>query len=178
MTVAVILLGGVLGAAAAAAFARWVLHEEDLASAWRIGAASAIGVGIGTALAGARNARRAAAGARTGQFDVSVRSTAGDPGVGPRWVAGRLDVDDDGATLVRFALGMRPLPRRPVRLTVGAVRRTDRRTPRRSGLRVVPGLEIVGLDVPGGTVEVAVAPSSADALVERLTAATVRGTHT
>ncbi|WP_203667653.1 DUF2550 family protein [Cellulomonas pakistanensis] len=173
-TVLVALLAGVLGALAAAAVGRWVLHEEDLTSAWLIGAGTAIGVGVGTPLARALDTRRTAAGARRGRFEVSVRSTGGDPGVGPRWVAGRLDLDEDRVMLVRFALGMRPPPRPAVRLALTGVRRAGRRTPR-SGLRVLPGLEVVELAGSRGTVEVAVEPASADRLVERLSVLADRG---
>lgn len=81
-----------------------------------------------------------------------------------------LDVDRTGVTVVRRALGMRPLRRAPVRLAVGGVRRTGRRTGRGDALRVAPGLEILEFDVPGGAVEVAVEEPAAGHLVDRLTA--------
>ncbi|MBW0253206.1 hypothetical protein [Cellulomonas sp. PS-H5] len=169
-TVLVVLVGGVLGAAAGAALARWVFHQEDLSTGWVIGGAAAVGVGLGDVLSGRLQRRRAATGALTGRFEGSVRAADGDTGLGSRWVAAVLDVDRTGVTVVRLALGMRPLRRAPVRLAVDGVRRTGRRTGRGDALRVAPGLAVLVLDVPGGTVEVAVEAPSADHLVDRLTA--------
>jgi len=168
-TVLVVLVAGVLGAAAGAALARWVFHQ-DLSTGWVIGGAAAVGVGLGDVLSTARRRRRAVTGARTGRFEASVRAADGDTGLGRRWVAAVLDVDGTGITVVRLALGMRPLRRAPVRLAVDGVRRTGRRTGREAALRVAPGLEVLALDVPGGVVEVAVEALSADPLVERLAA--------
>lgn len=168
-TVVAVLVAGVLAAAAAAAVARWVLHE-DPASAWAFGAAVAVTAVVGDAAATRVRRRRAAAGARAGRFEASVRSAGGGTGLGPRWVAARLDVDDAGVTVVRLVAGMRPLRRAPVRWAVDGVRRTGRRTGRADALRVAPGLDVLALDVPGGTVEVAVEASSAGHLVERLAA--------
>jgi hypothetical protein len=165
------LVAGVLTAAVAAAVARWVLHE-DPASAWAFGAAVGVAAVVGDAAATRVRRSRAAAGARAGRFEASVRSagggTGGGTGLGPRWVAARLDVDDAGVTVVRLVAGMRPLRRAPVRLTVDGVRRTGRRTGRGDALRVDPGLEILAVDAPDGTVEVAVEATAADRLVARL----------
>lgn len=168
-TVLVVLVACVLGGAVGAAVARWVYHEDGT-SAWVIGGAAAVAAGIGDALSGPLQRRRAAAGAQTGRFEGSVRSAGGGTGLGPRWVGAVLDVDDAGVTVVRLVNGMRPLRRRPVRLAVDGVRRTGRRTGRADVLRVAPGLEILAVDAPGGTVEVAVEAPSADHLVERLAA--------
>nr|WP_195969322.1 hypothetical protein [Cellulomonas hominis] len=166
-TVLAVLIAGVLAAVVAAAVARWVLRE-DPASAWAIGGATAVAAVVGDAAATRVRRRRAAAGARAGRFEASVRSAGGGTGLGPRWVGARLDVDDAGLTVVRLVTGMRPLRRAPVRLAVDGVRRTGRRTGRGDALRVAPGLEVLALDVPGGVVEVAVEAPSADHLVERL----------
>ncbi|HYQ74890.1 hypothetical protein [Cellulomonas sp.] len=170
-SVLAVLVACVLGGAVGAAVARWVFHE-DATSAWVIAGTAALAAGIGDALSGPLQRRRAATGARTGRFEGSVRSASagGGTGLGPRWVGARLDVDDTGVTVVRLVAGMRPLRRQPVRLAVDGVRRTGRRTGRGDVLRVAPGLEILAVDAPGGTVEVAVEAPSADHLVERLAA--------
>jgi len=86
-TVLAVLIAGVLAAvvaaAVAAAAARWVLHE-DPASAWAIGGATAVAAVVGHAAATRVRRRRAAAGARAGRFEASVRSAGGGTGLGPR----------------------------------------------------------------------------------------------
>jgi hypothetical protein len=157
---------GVLGAAAAAAFAHGVLHEPDLAAAWRIGAGAAVGTATGTLVAAATNDRRArAALAADGPYQVAVRLVDGTwTGVSRRWTHGEVRVQDGRLRLVRYVMGMRPWRRAPVTLDVRDLRDTGRRTSGRTALAVGAGQSIAEVTVPGGKLELV----SSREVVERL----------
>jgi hypothetical protein len=166
------LVAGVLGAAAAAAVAYWVLGERDLSSALLIGGVSAAAGLLGSVLAGLGARRRVAAAVEAGgPYEVAVRLTEGESDlVGRRWAQMSVTVDGRMLSVSRLALGLRPLRRRAVAVEVLDVQITERQTLKRSAWVVAPGLTIVELTVPGGTLELASVPPLVEQVVARLEA--------
>jgi hypothetical protein len=166
------LVAGVLGAAAAAAVAYWVLGERDLSSALLIGGVSAAAGLLGSVLAGLGARRRVAAAVEAGgPYEVAVRLTEGESDlVGRRWAQMSVTVDGRMLSVSRLALGLRPLRRRAVAVEVLDVQITERQTLKRSAWVVAPGLTIVELTVPGGTLELASVPPLVEQVVARFEA--------
>jgi hypothetical protein len=166
------LVAGVFGAAAAAAVAYWVLGERDLSSALLIGGVSAAAGLLGSALAALGARRRVAAAVEAGgPYEVAVRLTEGESDlVGRRWAQMSVTVDGRMLSVSRLVLGLRPLRRRAVAVEVLDVQVTERQTLKRSAWVVAPGLTIVELTVPGGTLELASVPPLVEQVVARLEA--------
>jgi hypothetical protein len=174
--VVVVLAAGVAGGAAVAGVAFWHTGEWDPARAVASGVAIVVSGVVGAVIVGAIMGRRISRAVRDGgPYEVALRLADGTSDVaGARWIQAAVEVRGRSLHVVRLVGGLRFWRRPPVAVEVLAVRETDRRTPARSALRVTPGMTVVELTVPGGTLELATVGPMAEQLLARLAAAEER----